>query len=96
MPKGVNIIPKSSLGAFEILVCLRCVFRQNYKNGHGRLVGLTIVKSTRVENSLHCFGKVSETIVSGTCTSYPGIRQKYAEKPWNLMHSPHQISMSHL
>ena len=81
MPQLVKVDPKSSRGAFGLLVCLRCC--QNNKSGHGRLVGLTLVKGTSVKKYLHCWKKF-ETI-------YLGKRYKWVE----MDAFPDQMSMSH-
>ena len=50
-------------------------FLRNDKNGHGALVGLTVVKGTSVENSFNS-QKSLENVVSDTCRSYVSKRYK--------------------
>jgi hypothetical protein len=51
VPTDAKIVQKSCLGAFEVLGFLPKVFfvLKNGKNGHGALVGLTVVKGTSVD-----------------------------------------------
>ena len=54
--KITNTAPKSSLGAFDILVFVTLSFvRQSCKNGRGTRVGLTNVKVTSVKNVFFLF-----------------------------------------
>ena len=56
-PNLAKVAPKSSLGAFEVFGCLRCVFLfvKIVRRGHGALVGLTEVKGTSVDNHFFFF-----------------------------------------
>ena len=83
MPTDATVALKSCLGAFGVPP-LSCFFLKNGKNGHGALVGLTLVTGTSVDKFFLFFEKSWKTwflaLVGLTLVKGTSVQKKDAEQ----------------